>query len=184
MCDAPCPGSPHDICGGVLSASEMSSPRLAGMGIARPSSATLHNGTNPSTSASASIPSLNPLLLPAAPPTMLLTLYGAVEDDVLPGAPSKGGRPSKDHAKEQHGVAVASAAAAGTGGGGRVVAVAVQTVVPVFDLAHNGSSANAYNVAPVVGAGPAPVGGAAGFLRTLGYGLALWLVIFAIGMVL
>lgn len=182
MCDAPCPGSPHEVCGGTLSASEMSSPRLAGMGVARPSSATLRNGTGPSTSASAPIPSLNPLLLPAAPTTMLLTVYGTIEDDIPPGAPGKGGRPPKNQAKEQA-VTVTSAVAAGTGGG-RVVAIAVQTVVPVIPLAHNASSANAYAVAPLVGAGNAPVGGAAGFLWTLGYGLALWLVVFGIGMVL
>ncbi|KAI1185739.1 hypothetical protein F5B17DRAFT_18384 [Nemania serpens] len=184
MCDAPCPGSPHEVCGGALSACEMSSSRLAGMGVARPSSAAPRNGTGPRTSASASIPGLNPLLLPAAPPTMLLTIYGTIEDDVPPGAPGKGGRPPKAPAKEYEVIAT-SVVAAGTGGG-RVVAIAVQTVVPIVTPAHNGSSANAnaYTVAPVVGAGNVLGGGAAGFLRTLGYGLALWFVVLGIGMVL
>ncbi|KAI1426839.1 glycoside hydrolase family 16 protein [Xylaria sp. FL1777] len=77
-------------------------------------------------------------------------------------------------------------------GDARVVAVAVQTVVPV--LAHNASNASlpgggpgvsvppaAGSVVPVVGAGTSTW---AGFMTTLGYGVGLWFVVFGIGVVL
>ncbi|KAI0541104.1 glycoside hydrolase family 16 protein [Xylaria digitata] len=86
-------------------------------------------------------------------------------------------------------LAVPQAIAAGTGAG-PVVAIAVQTVVPI--LAHNASSGNASfhspgasGGIPVVAAGTATVNRTAGgFMETLGYGLILWFVVFGIGIVL
>ncbi|KAI0470160.1 glycoside hydrolase family 16 protein [Xylaria cf. heliscus] len=91
--------------------------------------------------------------------------------------------------------------AAETGGGhGVVVAVAVQTVVPVVASSNasssfssssplNTSSASPSSISatdiPVVGAGnTTSVGRTAGFLRTLGYGLVLWFVVFWVGIIL
>ncbi|TGJ84506.1 hypothetical protein E0Z10_g4277 [Xylaria hypoxylon] len=70
-------------------------------------------------------------------------------------------------------------------GNGQVVAIAVQTVVPV---AHNVSSANASftspSIIPVVAAGNPTMSRTVGFIETLGYGLALWFVVFGVGTVL
>ncbi|KAF2962838.1 hypothetical protein GQX73_g10731 [Xylaria multiplex] len=86
-------------------------------------------------------------------------------------------------------LAVPKAVAAGTGAG-PVVAIAVQTVVPV--LAHNATSGNASFHNPGVSGGIPVVATsistvnrtAAGFMETLGYGLILWFVVFGIGIVL
>ncbi|KAI8954064.1 glycoside hydrolase family 16 protein [Xylaria longipes] len=90
---------------------------------------------------------------------------------------------------------VPSAVAAGTGSD-HVVAVAVQTVVPV--IAFNASSspwlANASYASPNRSAVDVPVVAAgtaitvdkttAGFLRTLGYGFVLWFAVFWVGTIL
>ncbi|GAW26305.1 putative endo- -beta- protein [Rosellinia necatrix] len=90
---------------------------------------------------------------------------------------------------------VPRAMAAGPGGA-HVMAVAVQTVVPVLASPSNSSSSpaittpcsgpgpGASTAVPVVGAATAAVGSAAGFLRTLGCALALWLFVFEIGVIL
>ncbi|KAI1756956.1 glycoside hydrolase family 16 protein [Xylaria castorea] len=76
--------------------------------------------------------------------------------------------------------------------GDRVTAVTVKTVVPVLSSNAPRPSANASHVSlsisndiPVVGAGTATTVGrtAADFLRTLGYGIVLWFVVFWIGIV-
>ncbi|KAK5624776.1 hypothetical protein RRF57_000492 [Xylaria bambusicola] len=80
--------------------------------------------------------------------------------------------------------------AAGTAGG-HVMAIAVQTVVPV--LAHNTSSVNTSSPGipvvsiPVPTPVPVPAGASTveqtfgGFIRTLGYGLGIWFAVFGLG---
>ncbi|KAI1298913.1 glycoside hydrolase family 16 protein [Xylaria venustula] len=75
--------------------------------------------------------------------------------------------------------------------GVRVVAVAVQTVVPVDVAAHNASNATnlpfspSVSAVPVTGAAPATVSRTfASFTRTIGYGFGLWFVVFGIGVAL
>ncbi|KAI0523681.1 glycoside hydrolase family 16 protein [Xylaria bambusicola] len=83
--------------------------------------------------------------------------------------------------------------AAGTASG-HVVAIAVETVVPVL-AAHNTSSANTSSpgvpIMPVPTIPvPVPAGASTvertfvGFMRTLGYGLGLWFAVFGIGVLL
>ncbi|KAI1147826.1 glycoside hydrolase family 16 protein [Nemania diffusa] len=268
LCDIPCPGNAGEICGGAVSESEKTSPSFAGVGFALAKLAKSYNGT--SSKEAISIPRVDPLLTRAAPPTALLTLYGAIAADIPPPAPALGGPPSHKHghghAEAQAAAAAAaltsavtvtftsicptdaarlitleyrttltapapscscSAAAAGfvaapavpmttyaatcaaCGPRGEstvtltvpravaagtadahVVALAVQTVVPVL-AAPNASVPSAATLrppaassTPVVGAGTATVGRTAGFVQTLGYGVALWFMIFGIGMVL
>ncbi|KAI0457780.1 glycoside hydrolase family 16 protein [Xylaria acuta] len=256
MCDVPCPGNPHEVCGGgALSTSEKKTP-FAGIGIARTNSTNIHN-TTLLDSARPNI-RVNPLLPRAAPSdSILLTVYGKIDDDdVPPGAPGMGRNRSRGEVRGQA-VTVTSAVtvtftticptdagrlatleyittlttrqpcrlctaaapavpmttctetcdACGPHGestvtltvpeavaaGGRVVAVAVQTVVPVLRLNASLPLENAgYAVrpsisgdVPVVGAGAATtIGETAGFLQTLSYGLILWFVVFWIGIIL
>ncbi|KAI0404332.1 glycoside hydrolase family 16 protein [Xylaria palmicola] len=114
----------------------------------------------------------------AATPAVPMTTYGAACDAC--------GR----HGESTVTLTVPAAVAAGTGGG-RVVAVAVQTVVPVPVPAYNASAASVGSahlstsvVLPAVGTGTSARSRTAGFLRTLGCGVALWFVIFWIGIVL
>ena len=90
-------------------------------------------------------------------------------------------------------LAVPQAVVAGTASG-HVVAITVQTVIPVLAHNTNTSSGNNYSspgVSAVPIPAPLPVVGAgasstalAGFIRTLGYGLGLWMVVFGIGILL
>ncbi|KAI0429856.1 glycoside hydrolase family 16 protein [Xylaria sp. FL1042] len=73
-------------------------------------------------------------------------------------------------------------------GGGRVVAVAVQTVVPLFNGSLVAPSNPSVTVIPVIKS-VIPVVGAststsAGYIRTLGYGVGLWFLVFGIGILL
>jgi hypothetical protein len=84
-------------------------------------------------------------------------------------------------------LAIPQAVVAGTGGG-QVIAITVQTVVPVPFVA----STNVSFVTPsVVSSTDVPVTAGtparkttAGFVATLGYGVAIWFVIFGIGITL
>jgi hypothetical protein len=89
------------------------------------------------------------------------------------------------HREDTVTLTVPRAVAAGTGGG-QIVAIAVQTVVPILAKPLNTSLANESST----GAGVIPVVAGAGrtaglgFIATLGYGLALWFVVFSVGNVL
>ncbi|TRX93114.1 hypothetical protein FHL15_005982 [Xylaria flabelliformis] len=85
------------------------------------------------------------------------------------------------------------AAVAAETGGGRVMAITVQTVIPVLSSNTSRPSTNASyanpgisNDIPAVGAGTATTLGrtTAGFLVTLGYGLVLWFTVFWVGIIL
>ncbi|KAJ8125539.1 hypothetical protein O1611_g8100 [Lasiodiplodia mahajangana] len=97
------------------------------------------------------------------------------------------------HACGEHGESTVTltvpAAVVARTGEAHVVAVAVQTVVPVLEHgAATGNSSFAHPSPPanypVAGAGNATVSRTAGFFQTLGYGVALWFIIFGIGMIL
>ncbi|KAI8632159.1 glycoside hydrolase family 16 protein [Xylariaceae sp. FL1651] len=246
MCDVPCPGNPHEFCGGVLDASERNtSPSFAGMGIAQTNATLAGNSTSRSSRLR-----LNPVRPRAAPPDILLTVYGDIDDAAVPpGAPGMGGGSKGEtvavtsavtvtftticptdaarlitleyrttltaapapanrlvltapavpmttctetcsacgpHGESTVTLTVPEAVAAGTGGG-EVLAVAVQTVVPVV-APHNVTTANASFAAPSVSATVPAAGSAAkktaGFFTTMGYGVAVWFLVFGVAVVL
>ncbi|KAI0555480.1 glycoside hydrolase family 16 protein [Xylaria curta] len=80
------------------------------------------------------------------------------------------------------------AAVAAETGGARVIAIAVQTVIPVLSSNASRPLTNASYASPIpaVGAGTAITVGrtTAGFLTTLGYGLVLWFTVFWVGIIL
>ncbi|KAI1130546.1 glycoside hydrolase family 16 protein [Nemania abortiva] len=118
MCDVPCPGNPHEFCGGAAPPSNKdASPGFVGMGVIT----TQHNGTY--RGERVSIPRVDPLLTTRhAPSTVLLTVYGNVKNDVPPGAPALGGRLSSNGTMKGHEVAAAAVTS--------VVTVTFTTVCP------------------------------------------------------
>ncbi|GAW14380.1 hypothetical protein ANO14919_037820 [Xylariales sp. No.14919] len=92
LCNIPCPGNAHEICGGVLSAGDGATSPFAALGIPRTNSTTQRNSRLLGSTSSS--PRVDPLLPRAAPPTILLTVYGNVNGDVPASAPGLGGTPN------------------------------------------------------------------------------------------
>ncbi|KAI0447807.1 glycoside hydrolase family 16 protein [Xylaria telfairii] len=103
-CNIPCPGNPHEFCGGTR---ETRRP-FAGLGIALTNATTIHN----TTSLDISNPNIrvNPLLPRSAPSNILLTVYGNTNDEVPVGAPGMGSRPPKGEVEAKPAVAAVTSA--------------------------------------------------------------------------
>ncbi|KAI1281168.1 glycoside hydrolase family 16 protein [Xylaria sp. FL0933] len=78
--------------------------------------------------------------------------------------------------------------AVANGSGGRVVAVAVQTVVPVLNNASFAAAPTTSSVTTVVGSAIPVIGAGtstyAGYISRLGYGVGLWFFVFGMGVLL
>ncbi|KAI0972644.1 glycoside hydrolase family 16 protein [Xylaria arbuscula] len=260
-CSIPCPGNPHELCGGVLSATDDAQPPpFAGLGFPHANRTELSKAKLIGVSDPPPSPPIHRRAAPSNSTSVLLTIYGNVDSDIPPPAPGMGGKTPDGNSSEvvivttvvtyaticptdaaklvtleyyatltstRQGCARCGAAATNTTiatpavpmttfeqtcdacgprgastvtltvpravatGGVRVVAVPVQTVVPVDVAAHNASNATSLpfspsiSVVPVAGAATATVSKTfASFMRTLGYGVSLWFVIFGIGVVL